>query len=179
MNGVIIGCWKCVCLTDGVLKEPRDLKLPGFSCKPIVVSKTPGQFPEGGVNLGKFFAYRAIIYLSCVLNMPNKTVTTRNAVRVRGQENVMKKSIRYLNSILTLIAALLAMELWTQWTTSPLEAATVVQAAVNPAVQRQQTNDLLTQIIAQNKQLVLLFQSGKAKVTVEGLQKPDKSSDRK
>lgn len=88
----------------------------------------------------------------------------------------MKKSIRYLNSMLTLIAALLALELWTQWTTSPIELSTEVQAAINPAVQRQQTNDLLAQISTQNKLLVSLFQSGKAKVTVEGFQKPAKSN---
>ena len=88
----------------------------------------------------------------------------------------MKKSIRYLNSILTVIAALLAMELWTQWTTSSIEPATVVHAAVNPAVQRQQANDLLAQIRDQNKQLLAMFKSGKAQVTVKGLPVSEKST---
>ena len=85
----------------------------------------------------------------------------------------MVPSLRYLNTVLTIIAVLLTLNLWTLGAGGPshamTELATPAQAAVghaNPGHQRKQMIDLLKRQVQQTEQLSGLFQSGKARVSV-------------
>ncbi len=96
------------------------------------------------------------------------------------------RSLRYLNSVLTVLAILLTLQLWTMWTQSAapsrsaawLDVARPAHAAglPNSAMQRKQTNDLLKQLIRKTEELNGLFKSGRARVRVEqaASKKPDK-----
>src|SRR5438552_3583139 len=109
------------------------------------------------------------------------------------------RSLRYLNSILTVLAVLLALQLWTAWTlgpsgetpagaapqnliTAPTGTGGATTGAHSPGLidqgaQLQQQIDLLKQISKQTEDLVDLFKTGKAQMQVkkaaaEGEEKP-------
>ena len=81
-------------------------------------------------------------------------------------------TIRYLNVMLTIIAVLLCLQLWTQWTMTP-SLATPALARDEPtpfpnaARQRKEINDSLVTLNKQIKELNGLFKDGKAKVKVD------------
>lgn len=81
---------------------------------------------------------------------------------------------RYLNAILTIIAVLLSLQLWTQWTagtTPPVLPAAYAQGDPggfpNAAAQRREMTDLLKKISKQLSDLQDLLNSGKVRVRVE------------
>lgn len=94
-------------------------------------------------------------------------------------------SLRYLNTILTVLAVLLTVHLWTAWThpggslaslppaPAGLELATPAHAQIGnlPAEQRQRQIQLLERLTTQVEKLNTLLESGnaKAKVTVENI----------
>jgi len=83
------------------------------------------------------------------------------------------RSLRYLNSILTVLAVLLALQLWTAWTSGPIDLATPATAQVrgsgipDAGAQRKDMIDLLKRIAVQNDELASLFKSGQARVKLE------------
>ena len=85
------------------------------------------------------------------------------------------KSLRYLNTILTVIAVLLTLNLWTLWTgeNSRITAdfATSAQAQneglQNAGAQRNQMIDLLRKQVAATENLTALLKSGNVKVKVD------------
>lgn len=83
------------------------------------------------------------------------------------------RSLRYLNSVLTVIAVLLTLNVYTLWTMPQSGAAvsvsTEAQAAglPNPGAQRQQMIDLLKKLSKQAEETKGLFKSGQARVRVE------------
>ena len=94
------------------------------------------------------------------------------------------RSLRYLNTVLTLMAVLLTLHLWTLWTGgptgdghSPLELAATARAAGIPdaGAQRKQIIDLLKLQNQKTDQLVNLLKSGRARVRLEGASKDDDS----
>ena len=92
------------------------------------------------------------------------------------------RSLRYLNTVLTIIAILLTLQLWTLWTTGgqhdgPVVDLTSVARAAgipNAGMQRKQTNDLLKTMVQKTEELTGLFKSGRARIRVE--QSPGKDS---
>ena len=94
------------------------------------------------------------------------------------------RSLRYLNAVLTIIAVLLSLHLWTLWDMGPVgvdSADPVVDLAspayavglTNAAAQRQQMIQQLKGVNKNVKDLNLMFRSGKARVRTD-----DKSSDK-
>ena len=81
------------------------------------------------------------------------------------------KSLRYLNVVLTVIALLLTLNLWTLWTTSPSTLmqppAAQAQGVSNAGAQRNQMIALLKQQVQRTEELTGLFKSGKARVRVD------------
>ena len=85
------------------------------------------------------------------------------------------KNLRYLNVILTVIALLLTLNLWTQWTgsSSPVASgfATTAQAQgeglPNAGAQRVEMIALLRKQIAATESLTALLKSGTVKVKVD------------
>ena len=94
------------------------------------------------------------------------------------------RTIRYLNTILMIIAVLLTLNLWVLWTSTPggqsasfaseADAATARrgQGMPNAAQQRKNTIDQLKKLNAQMSDLKTLFSSGKARVRIEGGSQP-------
>lgn len=93
--------------------------------------------------------------------------------------------LRYLNTVLTLIAILLTLNCWTMWTGTTIHSApTFTSTAIaatqprspggipNASVQRKQIIDLLQEINGQNKQLLTMFYTGQAKVETVNVQAP-------
>ena len=88
------------------------------------------------------------------------------------------RSIRYLNVVLTVIALLLTLHLWTLWTSpasgrSPSdlisEPAAHAQSGIpNAAAQRVEMIKELKKVSKNMEELTGLFLSGKARVRVEG-----------
>ncbi|MBI1335685.1 MAG: hypothetical protein GC164_01835 [Phycisphaera sp.] len=82
------------------------------------------------------------------------------------------RSLRYLNSVLTVIAVLLTLNLYTLWTTSPASIETVptAQAAGLPdgGAQRKEMIDQLKLLNQKFDQLTQLLKSGEARVRIEG-----------
>lgn len=85
------------------------------------------------------------------------------------------RSLRYLNTVLTLIAILLTLHLWTLWngpagaavsSVTPAQAAPRTAGIPNATGQRYEMVDLLKQLNRKTDELTGLFRSGKAKVTV-------------
>ncbi len=78
------------------------------------------------------------------------------------------RSIRYTNVILTLLAVLLSLQLWTQWTTSSPVVATTTYAQGIPdsGAQRKQIVDQLKLLNTKVDKLNSMFATGKAVVTV-------------
>lgn len=83
-------------------------------------------------------------------------------------------SLRYLNFVLTVIAVLLGMHLWTSWsvpTAAPAYAAPQEAPSgggiPNAGAQRQQQVDMLKRLSQQTDELIGLFRSGQARVRVD------------
>lgn len=83
------------------------------------------------------------------------------------------RSLRYLNTVLTLIAVLLTLQLWTLWTATPaapsIDAASSARAEGIPdsGAQRKEIISGLKDVNASIRGLTALFQSGQARVRVE------------
>lgn len=86
------------------------------------------------------------------------------------------RTLRYLNVVLTVIAVLLALQLWTLWSGQAVQGPAQVAFAAppspggipNPGAQRQEQVNLLKQLNVQMGQLITLFRSGDARVRVAG-----------
>lgn len=86
-------------------------------------------------------------------------------------------SLRYLNTVLTVLAVLLAVQIWTSWSGSGLSAAGAAQAMAQNApagggipdagAQRKEIIDLLKRVTQQNEELNSLLRSGQVRVKVE------------
>jgi hypothetical protein len=99
------------------------------------------------------------------------------------------RSLRYLNLMLTVIAVLLTLQLWTAWATGPALLSSTAEAAtgkhtrsykaakrsgiVNAGEQRADTNKRLDQLLKKTDTLIGLFRSGKARVRIEGASSKD------
>ena len=89
------------------------------------------------------------------------------------------RSIRYLNTILTVLALLLSLQLWTTWAGGPAPAMvldaqaarrssrTAADGIPNAGSQRKQMIDLLKKQTQKTEELVNLLKSGKVRVKVE------------
>ncbi len=83
------------------------------------------------------------------------------------------KSLRYLNTVLTVIAVLLTVNVWTLWTVTPggnaLSVATEAQAAglVNAGQQRKEMIEVLRKINADTGEVKSMLSSGSARVRLE------------
>jgi hypothetical protein len=83
------------------------------------------------------------------------------------------KSLRYLNTVLTLIAVLLTVNVWTLWTVTPggdsLSVATQARAQglTNPGQQREQMINELKKINANTGDLKAMLKGGSARVRLE------------
>jgi len=80
------------------------------------------------------------------------------------------KGLKYLNSILTVLAVLLALQLWTTWNATPVEFASQASAQGIPdeGAQRKQIIDELKLVNKKVEELKGLLVSGKVRVTVIG-----------
>ncbi len=86
------------------------------------------------------------------------------------------RSLRYLNTVLILIAILLTLHLWTLWNgpigmaMSPVTTAQAAPRALgipNAAEQRHEMVDLLKRLNSKTDELIGLFRWGKATVLVK------------
>ncbi len=83
------------------------------------------------------------------------------------------KSLRYLNTILTVIAVLLTVNVWTLWSVTPggdaLSVATEARAdgIANAGAQRKQIVDAVNQVKAEVGELKGMFKNGTARVRLE------------
>ncbi len=83
------------------------------------------------------------------------------------------RSLRYLNTVLTVIAVLLTVNVWTLWTLTPggdaISPATEAQAAgiANAAQQRYDMITVLKKINADTGELKSMLKSGSARVRLE------------
>lgn len=78
------------------------------------------------------------------------------------------RSLRYLNTVLTVIAVLLALHLWTLWIGGPSAVATAAAPGLgNAATQRRQMVDQLKRLTVKIEELTSLFRSGQARVKVD------------
>lgn len=87
------------------------------------------------------------------------------------------RSLRYLNTILTVLAILLSLNLWMQWTQTPAAALPITsqaQAAGLPdsGAQLQQQIELLKQLNRTSEELTGLFKNGQARVRTESPANP-------
>lgn len=82
-------------------------------------------------------------------------------------------SPRYLNVVLTVIAVLMALELWTQWvgdgagSTSTMTPMVHAAGIPNAGQQRQQIVDELRRLSQEVEAMHNLFRSGQARVKLE------------
>lgn len=81
------------------------------------------------------------------------------------------RSLRYLNTVLTLIAVLLTLTLWTLWTASPLPDPTAApaqaQGILEAGLQRRDMINRLDMLNGKLDALIDLLRSGEARVRVE------------
>ena len=83
------------------------------------------------------------------------------------------KSLRYLNTVLTLIAVLLTVNIWTLWNTAPganaVSFASPAQAVglTNAAQQRKEMISVLKKINSDSAELKSLLANGSARVRLE------------
>jgi len=83
------------------------------------------------------------------------------------------RSLRYLNTVLTVIAVLLTVNVWTLWTVTPggdsLSVATQARAdgIVNSGQQRKQIIDAIKRVNADTSELKAMFKNGSARVRLE------------
>ena len=87
-------------------------------------------------------------------------------------------SLRYLNSILTILTLLLAFELWTTWTSSHVTLATpqvaMAQGIPNGGAQRRDMIEQLTKLNRQVELLGDLLRSGQVRVQADSPKDADK-----
>ena len=78
------------------------------------------------------------------------------------------KGLRYLNTMLTILAVLLTLQLWTTWNMAPADMATEAHAQGIPdaGAQRKQMIDELKLVNKKVEELKGLLTSGKVRVTV-------------
>lgn len=89
------------------------------------------------------------------------------------------RAIHYLNTVLTVLAVLLAAQLWTSWTASPeLTRPAAAQGIPDAGAQRKQIVDELKLLNSKMEGLQNLLVSGKVQVhaTVEGAEQEQQSS---
>ncbi|MEX0777597.1 MAG: hypothetical protein WD042_17975 [Phycisphaeraceae bacterium] len=86
------------------------------------------------------------------------------------------RMLKYLNTVLTLIALLLTLNLWTLWTAAPLATVSDAQAAGLPdaGAQRQELIDQLKSLNKKVDETNGLFKSGQARVKLENAGGDDK-----
>ena len=90
------------------------------------------------------------------------------------------KSLRYLNTMLTVIAVLLTVNIWTIWSVSPggdaLSVATEARAEgmPNAGAQRKEMITAIKKVQAETGELKAMFKSGSARVRLEAGSLPDK-----
>ncbi len=85
------------------------------------------------------------------------------------------KSLRYLNTVLTVIAVLLTLNLWTLWTSENTKVSADFASSAqaqneglqNAGAQRNQMIDLLRKQISATENLTALLKSGTVKVKVD------------
>lgn len=83
-------------------------------------------------------------------------------------------SLRYLNTVLTVLAVLLGLQLWTTWQGETAGGVTDIASTAhaagipNAGAQRQQIVDLLKKQAQQLDKLAALFETGRARVRLEG-----------
>lgn len=81
------------------------------------------------------------------------------------------RSLQYLNTVLTVLAVLLALQLWTSFTTSDVGITTPqsasAQGIVNGGEQRKQMIEQLVKLNHQTAALTELISSGKVRVVVD------------
>lgn len=83
------------------------------------------------------------------------------------------KSLRYLNTVLTVIAVLLTVNLWTLWTVTPggdaLSVASQARAAglTNGGQQRKEIIDVLKRINADTGEVKSMLSGGNIRVRLE------------
>ncbi len=88
------------------------------------------------------------------------------------------KSLRYLNTILTVIAVLLTVNVWTMWSITPggetLSVATEAnaQGIANAAQQRKQIVDAVNQVRTEVGEVKAMFKNGTARVRLEAGSQP-------
>ena len=96
----------------------------------------------------------------------------------------MKRSLGYLNGVLSLIAVLLTLNLWAMWNVSPggqvmtIAGQAQAQGASGAAVQRK---EMVSELRKLNKEMVVIkdmFKKGEAKVQAKVLAEK-KTSDKK
>ena len=85
-------------------------------------------------------------------------------------------SLRYLNTVLTVIAVLLGLNLWTAWMatpTAPLASQAMAQndGLANAGAQRSQMIDQLKQLVQRTEELTALLKSGNVHVKVDAEKK--------
>ncbi len=89
------------------------------------------------------------------------------------------KSLRYLNTMLTVIAVLLAVNIWTLWSVTPggeaLSVATEAHAVglTDSGAQRKQIVDAIKRVEVQTGELAAMFKNGSARVRLEAGSQPD------
>lgn len=82
------------------------------------------------------------------------------------------RSLRYLNTILTILALLLTLNLWTAWTSTPggdalsLAHPTEAQGIPNAGAQRREMIDLLKRVNVNLEQIQAKLESGDIRVQV-------------
>ena len=85
------------------------------------------------------------------------------------------RSIRYLNTVLTIIAILLTLNLWTLWVITPggqmlsMAGDAYAQGTANAAEQRKSMIDELKQNNEKVGEIINMLKKGSAKVTVESM----------
>jgi hypothetical protein len=80
------------------------------------------------------------------------------------------RQLRYTNTVLTILAALLTMQLWTSWTAWGPELVPQARAAGIPdeGAQREQMISLLKLLVQKTEEIKSLMESGKLTVNVAG-----------
>lgn len=77
------------------------------------------------------------------------------------------RSIRYTNIVLTILAVLLSLQLWTQWSGGPSVGAPAFgQGIPDGGAQRKQIIDELKLLNSKVEDVKGMFATGKARVTV-------------
>jgi len=81
-------------------------------------------------------------------------------------------ALKYLNTMLTVLAGLLALQLWTTWNAGPVDLASPAHAQGIPdeGAQRKQIIDELKLVNKKVEELKGLMVSGKVRVTVTNVE---------